>query len=146
MPDQRPYRGLTKEGKKWIYGWYIKYTFHGELICVIVDSQYNALPDFMPLARRTTRVVPETVSQNTGLKDKKRTEEFPEGQEIYAGDKVGGWPHGTVIVVWQEDFACFGAVDEEGNDYGLFANQLEDCKDAWEVIGSIHDHLLKGAK
>ncbi len=31
-------------------------------------------------------VEPETVGQYIGLKDKKRTEEFPEGQEIYEGD------------------------------------------------------------
>ncbi|MFB5758942.1 hypothetical protein [Paenibacillus medicaginis] len=30
-------------------------------------------------------VDPETVGQYTGLKDSKRTQEFPEGQEIYEG-------------------------------------------------------------
>ena len=30
----------------------------------------------------------KTFMQYTGLKDKKRTEEFPEGQEIYEGDVV----------------------------------------------------------
>ena len=68
------------------------------------------------------------------------------GKELYAMDIVGGHPHGTVIVKWNDDFASYAAYDAEGNDYGLFANELEDCKDTWEIIGNWRENpeLLKG--
>ena len=61
-------------------------------------------------------------------------------------DIVGGHPHGTVIVKWNDDFAAYAAYDAEGNDYGLFANELEDCKDTWEIIGNWRENpeLLEG--
>ena len=45
------------------------------------------LEDGMPVASYQ-EVIPETVGQYTGLKDRKRTPEYPEGQEIYEGDIV----------------------------------------------------------
>ena len=85
----RKYRGLTKDGK-WVYGWYVK-----------VEGKHYIVPDDAKLLRRTIsdyntvfgdvivgfiEVIPKTVGQSTGLKDKKRTKEYPEGQEIYEGD------------------------------------------------------------
>ena len=74
----RSYRGLTKESK-WVYGWY----FHGSSN----DTHWIQLLD-ETMGNPVVAVIPETVGQATGLKDKKRTKEFPKGQEIYEGDIV----------------------------------------------------------
>ena len=69
------------------------------------------------------------IEQYTGLKDKKRTEEFPEGQKIFEGDKVKDgrgvirvceWIHGGFV--FREDMRNY-----------IFANN--EC----EVIGNIHE-------
>ena len=76
--------------------------------------------------------------QFTGLQDKT-------GVDIYEGDILGGYPHGSVISKWDNNYACFSCYDFEDNDYGLFANELDNCKDAWEVVGNIYENpeLLK---
>lgn len=87
--------------------------------------------------------------QFTGLYDKNKT-------PIYEGDILGGHPHGTVSVEWNDEYACFESVSFENREdpYGemvsvkhgsLLANDLKDCFDAWTVIGNIHENpdLLK---
>lgn len=87
--------------------------------------------------RTTWRQVHEedaVLMQFTGLTDKT-------GKDIYEGDVVGGYPHATVQVVWDEEWAQFACLDaDEAQHYGLFANSLDGCKDSWEVIGNIYEN------
>gem|GEM_PF-6494740 len=83
----------------------------------------------------------KTFGEYTGLKDKKRTKEFPEGQEIYEGDilefDVEEWASAETnkfAVKWDKNYACF-----TGN--GVVTEWREFC----EAIGNIYDNpeLLK---
>lgn len=74
------------------------------------------------------------VMQFTGLTDKN-------GVEIYEGDMLGGYPHATVFVMWDNNGACFvtrdiNNIDDPDGDT-LLCNDLKDCPE-WEVIGNIH--------
>ena len=71
------FRGRTTQGKEWIsgfYGAYSKTPFIG------AHNSYGTMLWF--------EVDPETVGQYTGLRDCKRTAEYPEGQMIFEGDVI----------------------------------------------------------
>jgi len=66
--QMRPYRGFTKDGK-WVKGWY----------CEIADTHF-IIPNsavrtiYKGINRSFVEVIPETVGQSTGLKDKNGTD------------------------------------------------------------------------
>ncbi len=76
--------------------------------------------------------------QYTGLKDKKRTKEFPDGQPIYEGDIVKGvWQCDkktirTGVVKYWENFGLYGLDDKSG----LISVVWKGC----EIIGNIHQN------
>ncbi|WP_024833816.1 YopX family protein [Ruminiclostridium josui] len=67
-------RGKRTDNGEWVYGCYLKRWIGAKYKHYIHDG----LLEF--------EVIPETVGEFTGLHDKKRTEQYPEGQEIYEGD------------------------------------------------------------
>ena len=104
----------------------------------------------------------EESQQFTGRRDSKRTEEFPKGQEIYAGDKVvlkNNWMQiqkmeliGEVIYgcaaygikveqvcIWDK----YNVPSPEMNDIYWFLNIVD--KDI-EVIGTMHDKEVSNEK
>ena len=124
MSEQRMYRGKTKDGK-WVKGWYIEWNGHSYIHCPRNTGSW--------FDNKRFEVIPSSVGQSTGVFTKSKV-------EIFGNDIVGGHPHGTVWVVWDDEYACFSCIDiKTGEQYGLFGNEYESCRDAWEVLGNTTD-------
>ena len=124
------FRGKTKEGK-WVYG---SFEIDGDNNTFIIIHRKNEFPSF----RLVKEVIPETVGQYTGLKDKN-------GVEIYEGDRfllnnqgmTGYLFYETEKMEWK--IRC----DNEGvNNFVIDAYGVDNYK----LIGNIHDKTKDNEK
>ena len=123
------FRGKSTDTGAWVYGYYCGPfgDFDEHEICDIAD----------PTCSRVD-VVPETVGQYTGLKDKN-------GKRIFEGDILDvsgnpdavllGYRNGRAIVRWDEDVSGFEPFAYYDSDCGLYI-----CEKECVVIGNIHDN------
>jgi len=111
------FRGKHINGYGWIYGDLVHNTFDGKKNIKIGIHIKNIYP---------IEVIPETVGQFIGLKDKN-------GKDIYEGDETNG---GELIIFDNGSFKTTYKGDIQGG--GLLTKQR--CKYI-EITGSIHDKL-----
>ena len=129
MSREIKFRGLTKEGKL-VYGWYFK-SFTSGLSFIIRDARNHSY-------NFTTEVIPETVGQFTGLKDK-----FGKDLDWWAGDLLRkGSDHSCApigIITYNEQKAIWAIVSKSG---GEFCGLEQAYRNGWAKIGNIHQPKL----
>ncbi len=100
----RKYRGLT-DTKQWVEGWYCQV---GDRHCIISDDA-QLMPTGIEVKYRSidgfVEVDPETVGQETGIKDKNGKEEVYVGDDIYFS--MSQTQHYKGYVKWSEKGLCY---------------------------------------
>lgn len=153
----RPYRGLTKDGK-WVYG--DRLTIYKKVyICnpskVPVEIFYHDKPNgervniLSSLCTAITEVIPETVGQQTGVKDDK-------GKEIYKGDcfrtsdKHGFSSNCYAEVVFEDGAFVIQLYRKDEMEIApeLILDFRRSFSDSFEIIADIHTtpELLEESK
>jgi uncharacterized phage protein (TIGR01671 family) len=137
------FRGKRKDNGEWVVGKHI--VLNGRhLITVNGNDNPNyscgLLSNRQVDALHTVEVIPETVGQYTGLKDKN-------GKEIYEGDKIAAKnvyvPFDKIIgtIVFDKDDSCWVVEWMNGNGIDIEGRRLFTLqKPTIEIIGNIYEN------
>lgn len=92
-------------------------------------------PDGEVIEDCTKSIPHDFKDQYTGLRDKKRTPEYPEGQKIYEGDIIS---KAGAYILWSNRLACwcFNFKESTTPEVPLFFEKTKDL----EVFGNVHTH------
>jgi uncharacterized phage protein (TIGR01671 family) len=153
------FKGKRIDNGEWVYGYYSVVIEHGDNGGVehLYRETATALHYISNEEGISHIVIPETVGEITGLRDCKRTAEYPEGQEVYEGDIIrftvfdynGSDTQHTGVIKWSgARFAIWHDNEQEyyGSDGAFDLDWVFAQDDEMEVIGNIHSNpeLLGG--
>lgn len=137
------FRGKRTDNGEWLYGYLIRYGRNGEEKTYIVPRYASAL--------YLMEVVPETIGQYTGLKDKNGTKIF-EGDIVKCVDANNGGSFTAIVSFGNPNYEYnwgFQLVKMGGDNLNtdiLLWVDMEEAGAYIEVIGNIYDNheLLEG--
>ncbi|KKN78860.1 hypothetical protein LCGC14_0346320 [marine sediment metagenome] len=138
MTNPRPYRAIPIDGKKFVYGWYVKVVDKHYIVPFVTSPDDINAKNILFLKTDFIEVQPSTVGQQVGLKDKKHT-------ECYFSDKVKDDNGHIGIVKWDDKkLRVYFEWDDGRTSYPLATYDYID----FEIIGNAHQNpeLLKGKK
>lgn len=123
------------EINEWVVGYYIVFKGKDSIFEKEPEKYYDIEATETSCGNRITEVIPETVCQCTGLKDKNGKLIF-ENDIVRCGDMT--------VVVWNEHFASW-CLTKKGWMYHHFFGEVQNPEDC-EVIGNKIDNpeLLEG--
>jgi len=130
------FRGKRIDSGEWVYGLFARAKI-GSLICPCIQKERESdAGDFV----ENIEIDGNILSQFTGLRDSKRTAEFPEGQRIFEGDICSFMLEGVKRI------ECVHFGDGSfvlGSCISLHQSQLDyyrEVRKSLLVIGNIHEH------
>ena len=129
------FRGLSAEAfveDEWKYGYLIEDEGYSFIINQVIEAneQYITIGSWYP-------VIPETVSQSTGLYDRN-------DKEIFEGDILGIETIDEIVkvnVFWDDKHALFMFKSEKYNESEALAELVEDNAYPFEVIGNVWEDV-----
>ena len=140
------FKGKRKHNDEWVEGYLVKLgkeSFSDPERYGICNTAISLLGSGVCYNLKIDEVIPETIGQYTGLKDKN-------GKRIFEGDICKNTKTSEIVSVqWHGTMAGYVWSKRKENNQNLFNfGELFRAYDKYEVIGNIHDNpeLLKGGE